>query len=62
MVNPIDVKMGLTTTTTRMIVDYCYRYVPAPDDGAKLENAWKSTRILPELERAELQGFEMMMK
>ena len=35
-------------TTTRMIVDHYYRYVPAPDDGTKLENAWKSTRILPE--------------
>ena len=35
-------------TTTRMIVDHYYRYVPAPDDGAKLENAWNSTRILPE--------------
>ncbi|MBC2711129.1 MAG: site-specific integrase [Desulfosarcina sp.] len=35
-------------TTTRMIVDHYYRYVPAPDDGAKLENAWKSTSILPE--------------
>jgi hypothetical protein len=23
-------------------------YVPAPDDGAKLENAWNSTGILPE--------------
>jgi integrase len=31
-------------TTTRMIVDHYYRYVPAPDDGAKLENAWNSTR------------------
>jgi integrase len=35
-------------TTTRMIVDHYYRYVPAPDDGAKLEEAWNSTRILPE--------------
>ena len=35
-------------TTTRMIVDHYYRHVPAPDDGAKLENAWNSTRILPE--------------
>jgi integrase len=35
-------------TTTRMIVDHYYRYVPAPDDGAKLENAWNSTSILPE--------------
>jgi integrase len=34
--------------TTRMIVDHYYRYVPAPDDGAKLENAWNSTSILPE--------------
>lgn len=34
-------------TTIRMIVDNYYRYVPAPDDGAKLENAWNSTRILP---------------
>lgn len=29
-----------------MIVDHYYRYVPAPDDGAKLENAWNSTSIL----------------
>ena len=35
-------------TTTRMIVDHYYRYVSAPDDGAKLENAWNSTSILPE--------------
>ena len=35
-------------TTTRMIVDHYYRYVPAPDDGSKIENAWKSTSILPE--------------
>ena len=35
-------------STTRMIVDHYYRYVPAPYDGAKLENAWKSTSILPE--------------
>lgn len=35
-------------TNTRMIVDHYYRYVPAPDDGAKLENAWNSTRILPD--------------
>ena len=35
-------------TTTRMIVNHYYRYVPAPDDGAKIENAWNSTRILPE--------------
>jgi len=34
-------------TNTRMIVDHYYRYVPAPDDGTKLENAWNSTRILP---------------
>jgi integrase len=49
-------------TTTRMTVDHYYRYVPAPGDGTKLENAWKSTRILPELEKAELQVFEKMMK
>lgn len=35
-------------TTTRMIVDHYYRYVPAPEDGAKLEDAWNSTSILPE--------------
>jgi len=35
--------------TTRMIVDHYYRYVPVPDDGVKLENAWNSTSILPEL-------------
>lgn len=35
-------------TNTRMIVDHYYRYTPAPDDGSHLENAWNSTRILPE--------------
>jgi len=35
-------------TTTRMIVDHYYRHTPAPDDGAQLEKAWNSTRILPE--------------
>ena len=37
-------------TTTRMIGDHYYRYVPAPEDGSKIENAWDSTRILPESE------------
>lgn len=49
-------------TNTRMIVDHYYKYVPAPDDGAKLENAWKSTSILPEQVDAELQVFEKIMK
>ena len=40
-------------TTTRMIVDHYYRYVPAPEDGAKLETAWNSTRNLPEQGGAE---------
>jgi integrase len=35
-------------TTTRMIVDHYYRYVPAREDGAKLESAWNSTSFLPE--------------
>ena len=30
--------------TIKMIVDHYYRNVPAPDDGAKLEKAWNSTR------------------
>jgi len=32
-------------TIIRMIVDNYDRYMPAPDDGTKLENAWNSTRI-----------------
>lgn len=42
-------------TTTRMIVDHYYRYTPAPDDGSRLEKAWNSTRILPELEELDLE-------
>jgi len=45
-------------TTTRMIVDHYYRYTPAPDDGSHLENAWNSTRVLPELERTVLEPDE----
>ena len=41
-------------TTTRMIVDHYYRYVPASDDGSRLENAWKTTSILPEQEDVEI--------
>jgi integrase len=49
-------------TTTRMIVDHYYRHVPAPSDGARLERAWNSTRILPESERSDLQFTEKITK
>lgn len=46
-------------TTTRMIVDHYYRHVPAPDDGARLEEAWNSTRILPDQDVAEKNIVEL---
>jgi hypothetical protein len=45
-------------STTRMIVDHYYRHTPAPDDGSRLENAWNSTRILPELDGVDSQVVE----
>lgn len=48
--------------TTRMLVNHYYKYVPAPDDGAKLENAWNSTRILPEQGMSESEAFEKSLK
>jgi len=45
-------------TTTRMIVDHYYRHTPAPDDGSRLENAWNSTRILPELDGVDIEVIE----
>lgn len=45
-------------TTTRMIVDHYYRHVPAQDDGGRLEEAWKSARIVPDQEQADLQVVE----
>jgi integrase len=45
-------------TTTRMIVDHYYRYVPAPDDGKRLEDAWNSTSILPEQDDVNLEDVE----
>ncbi|MBI9081848.1 MAG: site-specific integrase [Pseudodesulfovibrio sp.] len=44
--------------TTRMIVDHYYRHVPAPDDGGRLEKAWKSTSIPPVQDEADLQVVE----
>ena len=41
-------------TTTRMIVDNYYRYVPALDDGGRLEKAWKTTSNPPEQKDADL--------
>ena len=35
-------------TTSDMIVRHYYRYTPAHDDGSRLENAWNSTRVLPD--------------
>ena len=45
-------------TTTRMIVDHYYRYVPAPDDGKRLEDAWNSTSILPDQDDVDLEVIE----
>ena len=45
-------------TTTRMIVDHYYRYVPAPDDGKRLEDAWNSTSIIPDQDNDNLEGVE----
>jgi integrase len=45
-------------TTTRMIVDHYYRYVPAPDDGKRLEDAWNSTSILPDQDDDDLEHVE----
>ncbi len=45
-------------TTTRMIVDHYYRYVPAPDDGKRLEEAWNSTSILPDQDDVDLEDIE----
>lgn len=41
-------------TSTRMIVNNYYRYIPATDDGTHLENAWNSTSILPVSEGVNL--------
>jgi hypothetical protein len=49
-------------TTTRMIVDHYYRDTPAPDDGSHLENAWNSTRILPEQETSDSEVIENIKK
>jgi len=46
-------------TTTRMIVDHYYRHVPAPDDGTRLEEAWNSTRILPDQDVSEKNVVEI---
>jgi len=35
-------------TTSRMIVGHCSRHTPASDGGSHLENAWKTTWIVPE--------------
>ncbi len=40
---------------TKMIVEHYYRFVPADDDGQKLESAWKSTSILPDLGNGDLE-------
>lgn len=45
-------------TTTRMIVDHYYRYVPASDDGKRLEDAWNSTSILPDQSDVVLEDIE----
>jgi integrase len=40
-------------TTPRMIIDHDYRHVPAEDDGARMKEAWHSTRKVPDLENAK---------
>lgn len=45
-------------STPRMIVDHYYRETQAPDDGSNLENAWNSTRILPESDGSCLEVIE----
>jgi hypothetical protein len=45
-------------TTTRMIVDHYYRYIPTSDDGKRLEDAWNSTSILPEQDDVDFEGIE----
>ncbi len=40
---------------TKMIVEHYYRFVPADDDGKKLESAWKSTSILPDPGNGDLE-------
>ncbi|MFO7860037.1 MAG: tyrosine-type recombinase/integrase [Thermodesulfobacteriota bacterium] len=37
-------------TTPQMIINHYYRNIPAKYDGALMEKAWNSTRILPESE------------
>ena len=41
-----------------MIVDHYYRYVPASDNGKRLEEAWNSTSILPDHDDDNLEGVE----
>jgi hypothetical protein len=49
-------------TTTRMIVDHYYRHTPASDDGSRLENAWKTTRIVPDQAVEDLQVSDFSKK
>ena len=49
-------------TTTKMIVNHYYNYIPSKDDGQKLEEAWNSTRNLPESEEANSEVIEKIEK
>ena len=49
-------------TTTKMIVNHYYNYIPSKDDGQKLEEAWNSTRILPESDDVNSEVIEKIKK
>jgi integrase len=46
-------------TNTKMIVNHYYNHIPSKDDGARLEDAWNSTRILPESKEVKFQHTEI---
>ncbi len=45
-------------TTSNMIVNHYYRHTAGKEDGAKLEEAWNSTRVLPDLAPSSLEVTE----
>lgn len=47
------VKRQVGHTTTHMLINHYYKWVPAADDGSKLEKVWKATSILPDQTAAE---------
>lgn len=52
------IKNQVGHVNTRMIVEHYYRTIPADEDGKKLEEAWNSTRILPEQDGPDLEVTE----